>query len=504
MTVYLVGAGPGDPGLLTRRAEALLRKADVVIYDRLVHPALVALAPPGATLVDAGKRPGEAHRQAWINEQLVRFGERGGTVVRLKGGDPYVLGRGGEEVEALQAAGVPVEVVPGVTSAVAAPELAGVPVTHRGLATSVTIVTGHVGEPSAPGGVDWAALAALGGTLVILMGVERRAEIAEALMAGGRDPETPVAVVERAAGPRQRTLRTTLAKLGALAVQAPATVVVGPVAGLRLWSAEDRPLHGTGVVLTRPEGRGETLATELAALGAEVVELPLQRLAPPADGGVALEAALADLARFDWVVFTSAEAVRAVLDRVRDARALAGPRLAVVGPGTEAALSERFLAADLRPPAGQERAAGLVACWPEPPAGRQARVLFPRAAAARPELPEGLRAKGYSVQEVEAYRMEPVPAAELSPQALEAARQAAVVVLFSPSSAARYREVVGPLAEQAVVCVGPTTARAASELGFEVAAVAARPDPAGVGAAILSALGRAAPQVPEAPGASER
>ncbi len=496
MTVYLVGAGPGDPGLLTRRGEALLRRAEVVVYDRLVHPELLALAPPGALLVDAGKRPGEAHRQAWISEQLVAHGRRGALVVRLKGGDPYVLGRGGEEVEALQAAGVPVEVVPGVTSAVAGPELAGVPVTHRGLATSVTVVTGHVGEPSAPGGVDWSALAAAGGTLVVLMGVERRAEIAAALLAGGRDAQTPVAVVERAAGPRQRTQRTTLAGLGDLPVEAPAVIVVGPVAGLCLWSAEDRPLHGARVVLTRPEGRIGPLAEALAEYGAEVIGLPLQRIGPPADGGAALAARLGELPAFDWLAFTSVEAVEAVLSRVRDGRALAGPRLAVVGPASEAALARRFLVADLRPPAGAERASGLASAFPDPPGDRPGRVLFPRAAQARPELPDGLRAKGWEVVEVEAYRTEPVPLEDLPSKALEEARTADAVVLAAPSAAARYRELFGPEASPRVVCLGPTTAAAAAGLGLAVQAVAARPEPAAVASALASALGRPLPAGP--------
>jgi uroporphyrin-III C-methyltransferase len=234
MTVALVGAGPGDPGLLTRRGAELLSLADVVIFDRLVADELLALAPSGAELVDVGKLPGESGRQSEINAQLVAHGRAGRRVVRLKGGDPFVFGRGGEEAEALRLAGVEYEVVPGVSSAFAAPAAAGIPVTHRGLATSVTVVTGHVGDPSAPGGVDWAALGRSGGTLVVLMGMSERARIGEELMAAGLSPQTPVAVVHWGTTPGQEVAHATLAGLASVDLPAPAVIVIGPVAGLDL------------------------------------------------------------------------------------------------------------------------------------------------------------------------------------------------------------------------------------------------------------------------------
>ncbi len=233
VTVALVGAGPGDPGLLTRRGAELLAAAEVVIYDRLIGHELLQLAPESAELIDVGKGPGESTRQAGINDLLVAHGRSGRRVVRLKGGDPFVFGRGGEEVEALRRAGVEVELVPGVSSAFAAPAAAGIPVTHRSVSTSVTVVTGHAGSASLPG-VDWESLGKLEGTLVVLMGMAERAAIADRLMTAGRPPSTPVAVIHWGTTDRQQAVRTTLAGLAAVELPAPAVIVVGEVAGLDL------------------------------------------------------------------------------------------------------------------------------------------------------------------------------------------------------------------------------------------------------------------------------
>ena len=232
MSVSLVGAGPGDPGLFTRRGAELLGRAEVVIYDRLIGQELLDLAPPGALLIDVGKAPGTPRSQAEINAQLVEHGRAGKRVVRLKGGDPFVFGRGGEEAEALRNAGVDYEVVPGVSSAFAVPATAGIPVTHRGMATSVTVVTGHVGDRSAPGGVDWYSLGRAGGTLVILMGMSERERIAAELVRSGRDAGTPVAVVHWGTTPHQQVVRSTLGDLASVELPAPAAIVVGPVAAL--------------------------------------------------------------------------------------------------------------------------------------------------------------------------------------------------------------------------------------------------------------------------------
>ena len=244
MTVYLVGAGPGNAELITVRGASLLGQADVVIHDRLIADELLTLALPDAVVIDVGKTPGRPTRQHDINELLVEHGRAGRLVVRLKGGDPFVFGRGGEEAEALRAAGVEYEVVPGVTSAFAAPLAAGIPVTHRGVSTSVTVVTGHVGDPSAPGGVDWHALGQAGGTLVVLMGMSERAVIAGELIESGRSGDTPVAVVHWGTTSRQQVVRTTLAGLAEVDLPAPSTIVIGPVAGLDVSSTAHTVVPG--------------------------------------------------------------------------------------------------------------------------------------------------------------------------------------------------------------------------------------------------------------------
>jgi uroporphyrin-III C-methyltransferase len=236
MTVALVGAGPGDPGLLTVRGAELLRRAEVVVHDRLIDPELLALAPTDAELIDVGKGPGASGSQSEITDQLIELGRAGRRVVRLKGGDPFVFGRGGEEAEALRRAGVDYEVVPGVSSAFAVPAAAGIPVTHRGLATSVTVVTGHVGDGTASGAVDWHSLGRAGGTLVILMGMSERERIAAELVASGRAADTPVAVVHWGTTDRQTVVRSTLGGLAAVDLPAPSVIVVGPVADLDLGS----------------------------------------------------------------------------------------------------------------------------------------------------------------------------------------------------------------------------------------------------------------------------
>ncbi|MDA8267307.1 MAG: uroporphyrinogen-III C-methyltransferase [Actinomycetota bacterium] len=479
MTVHLVGAGPGDPRLITVRGAELLAQADVVVHDRLVDPALLELVRPEALLVDVGKGAGLARQQRDINALLVEHGRRSATVVRLKGGDPFVFGRGGEEIEALLAAGVPVEVVPGVSSAVAVPAAAGVPVTHRGLSASVTIVTGHAGPGAGGGGggvVDWASLAAGGGTLVVLMGVDTRAAIARSLLDGGRDPATPVAVVRWGTTGRQHTVRTTLAGLGAVEATAPSTIVVGAVAGLELGTIEDRPLHGMTVVVTRSRSASAALRGALVDAGANVVQLPVTAVADPSDGGAALHRAVAGIGRYRWVLFTSATAVDRVLGIVRDGRDLAGVGIAAVGPATAAALAEHRMVADVVP-ADDASGAGLAAAMPTPAGdGGSGRVLYPRAADARRALPDGLAAKGWVVDEVEAYRTVPVPSQDLPAPALAAARGATAIVVAAPSAVAAAAAAIG-LPCPPAVCIGPTTADAARSAGMVVAAVAARPTP---------------------------
>jgi uroporphyrinogen III methyltransferase / synthase len=374
MTVYLVGAGPGDPGLLTVRGAEILSSADVVLFDRLVSKELLDLAPSEALLIDVGKRPGEVgpRRQTEINQLLVEHGRSDRTVVRLKGGDPFVFGRGGEEVEALIAAAVDFEVVPGPSSAFAVPASAGVPVTHRGLSRSVTVVTGRVEDAEGEGGLghlDWDALARAGGTLVIMMGMHNRAEIARRLMSAGRSPSTPVLVVRNGTTPSQEEARCTLSSLDKVDLEAPSIIVVGEVAGLDLKPVKAGPLSHTKVVVTRARDRSGALVSALVRAGAQVVELPVMEIADPADQGEALRDAASRLAhgRYAWVVFSSANAVERLFGLLRDGRDLGGTQIAAVGDATAAALVSHGLLADLVPDTSS--AQGLVDAMPAAPAG---------------------------------------------------------------------------------------------------------------------------------------
>jgi uroporphyrinogen III methyltransferase/synthase len=460
VTVFLVGAGPGDPGLLTRRGEALLRAADVVVYDRLASPALLELARADAELVDVGKARGRAAMtQDEINAVLVARGGEGKHVVRLKGGDPFVFGRGGEEAEACMAASVPFEVVPGVTSAIAAPAYAGIPVTHRGLSTSVTIVTGH--EDPAKGHIDtdWDALARTGGTLVILMGATRISDIAKALIAGGRTEDTPAAAVRWGTRPEQRTVRATLGTIADENVEAPSAIVVGDVAALDFAWFEQRPLFGRTIVVTRAREQASDLRSRLEQLGAEVLELPTIAISPT-------DFDVPDVGQYEWVVFTSANGVDALFAKLRDTRDLAGPKVAAIGPGTAEALLRRGVRADLVPQ--RFVAESLLESFP-PGSGR---VLLARAAVARDVLPEGLAQKGYDVDVLAVYRTQPVPVA------LETiARLVGVdaVTFTSSSTVTNFCDAVGALPEPQpiVVSIGPVTSNTARERGLRVDAEAA-------------------------------
>src|SRR5918994_6061690 len=402
--VYLVGAGPGDPGLMTRRSLELIASADAILYDRLIPPGALEGPRPDAELRYVGKEPGApALTQEETNELLVELGRAGMRVVRLKGGDPFVFGRGGEEAEALAAAGVPFEVVPGVTAGVAAPAYAGIPVTHRDAASAVAFVTGHEDPDKPDTALDWDALARFPGTLVLYMGIRNLALIAERLTAAGRDPDEPVAVVERGTHPDQRTVVDALAGVATRAeaegVRAPAITVVGPVAGLRDTIAwlERRPLHGEVVAVTRARVQASALAARLRELGADVVETPAIRTEPrPLDGE--LLAAVQRISDYALVCLTSPNGVRLLFDALaetgHDARALAGATVAAIGPGTAAGLERRGVRADVLPE--QFVAEALVEAL-EPVEVEGRRVLVARAAGARSVLPDALRGRGAEV-----------------------------------------------------------------------------------------------------------
>lgn len=482
MTVYLVGAGPGDPGLITARGLELLHGAEVVVYDRLASSALVDAVPESAVRIDVGKRPGEAPvEQDEINAILIEHGRAGARVVRLKGGDPFVFGRGGEEAEALADAGVPFEVVPGVTSAVAAPAYAGIPVTHRGLSTHFTVVTGHEDPSKGRTDVDWEALARAGGTLVILMGVGNLDEIAKRLVAGGLSDETPVAAVQWGTRPEQRTVRATLGTITAAGVSSPSAIVVGEVAGLDLGWFEHRPLFGRSVVVTRAREQASALRARLEGLGAEVIELPSIEIRP-------VDFVVPDVAAYRWLVFTSVNGVAAFFERGLgprglDARALAGASVAAIGPGTAEALERYGIRVDLVP--DRFVAESLVEVFPEPVGDE--RVLIPRAAVARDALPDGLVAKGYVVDVLAVYE---TVRATPDPDQVERVRRGEVDALtFTSSSTVRNLvEVLGgpPPPGPVIACIGPVTAETARECGLEVSVEAGEHTIDGLVAALVS------------------
>jgi uroporphyrinogen III methyltransferase/synthase len=478
VTVYLVGAGPGDPGLLTVRGAEVLRRADVVIYDRLSAPSLLDLAPATAERIYVGKRGSEPSTpQERINELLVEHGRTAAVVVRLKGGDPFVFARGAEELTALREAGIRAEVVPGITSAIAAPAYAGIPVTRRYSSTSFTVVTGHEDPTKDRSDVDWDAIAKVGGTIVVLMGVANIAEIARRLVDGGLAPDTPASAVQWGTRPDQRTVRATLGTIADRELAAPSVIVVGDVAADDLGWFTDRPLFGHTIVVTRAPEQASRLTDSLAARGAAVVNLPTIAIAEADDGGAALAGAAHRVADYEWVVLTSPNGAERFLDAVGDARSLAGVGLAVVGPGTAAVLEQRFLRADLVP----ERyvAEGLIEAFPAPRGN--GRVLLPQAADARPVLAEGLRTAGWEVDVVVAYR---TVAAAPDPSLAGSVAGADAVAFASSSAVANFVAAVPADGRPScALCIGPVTAATARDAGFGTVIVADEHDIDGLVAA---------------------
>ncbi|MHB8670038.1 MAG: uroporphyrinogen-III C-methyltransferase, partial [Acidimicrobiales bacterium] len=451
-----MGAGPGDPGLLTLRGAEVLAGADVVIYDRLSVASLLDLAPTSAERISVGKAPGhQGAPQEYINSLLVERGRAGLEVVRLKGGDPFVFARGGEEAAALADAGVAFEVVPGVTSAVAAPAYAGVPITQRGRATSFTVVTGHE-DPWAATETDWEAVAQVGGTIVVLMGVATRAAIADRLIGAGLAPDTPVVAVRWGTRPDQRTVRTTLDALGAAELKSPATIVIGSVAALDLRWFEDRPLLGRRVVVSRAREQASELSALLRRAGAEAIEVPAIRIADASDGGAGLRAAAARAqgGAYAWIVFTSANSVGRFFAGLRDARDLGGTRVAAIGPATASVLRGFGVEADLIP--ARFVSETLLSEFPAARSG--GRVLLPRAAVARDVLPEGLVGLGWDVDVVEAYRTQSVP---LDAATVERIAAADAVTFTSSSTVQSLVDALGgpgsAKVPRVVACIGPIT-----------------------------------------------
>ncbi len=405
--VTLVGAGPGDPGLLTRKGEAALRAAEVAVYDRLVSPELLELLPPTAERINVGKEADHHPIPQWrINEILLEKALEGKNVVRLKGGDPFLFGRGGEELDLLAEHHIPFEVVPGVTSALAAPACAGIPVTHRDYASSLHIVTGHA-KAGSPLQINFHALAEAGGTCVFLMGVSALERICDGLLKAGMAADTPAAVVERGTLPSQRKVVSTLGRLAEetrrAELHSPAVIVVGEVVSLsnRFDWFDALPLKGRTIVVTRPKRRAGALRRRLQELGADVVDYPCIETVPRRENPL-LEQCLTRLPAFDWVAFTSSAGVEAFCDalwrRGLDSRALGCVKLAAVGPSTAHALEERYLRADYMPPVydTEHLALGLAARTKGP-------VLLPRAAMGSPILPRVLEEQGVAFADVPVY-----------------------------------------------------------------------------------------------------
>jgi uroporphyrinogen III methyltransferase/synthase len=499
--VFLVGAGPGDPGLITVRGRQLIDSADAVVYDALANTALL---PPGARetglpeLYYVGKRGGakESASQSEINALLIKLAREGKRVVRLKGGDPFVFGRGSEEAQNLNDASVPFEIVAGVTAGIAAPAYAGIPVTHRGIATSVTFVTGHE-DPAKPGTqTNWTALAKSGGTIVLYMGVKTLRGIADALIEGGMPGEIPAAAIQWGTLPKQRTVVATLATLASKAEEqnltAPVITVIGWSVVLRdeLNWFEQRPLFGKRIVVTRSTQQAPLLSEKLRDLGADVIEMPATQIArldlSP------LRAAVADIASYDWLIFTSQNAVAIFWDQLlgagRDARALAGVKIAAIGPATAGALLEHGITVDLIP----ERfvAEGLLELMREQGGVESASVLYVTAEGARDVLPDGLATLGADVTVIEAYQSIPDGrGAKRLSRAIEAGR--VDLVTFTSASAVRaYVDAVGDELAQRVpgASIGPQTSAALRDAGIDLKYQAEESTIEGLVAAIVRAV----------------
>jgi uroporphyrinogen III methyltransferase/synthase len=472
--IYIIGAGPGDPRLITLRGVQCIREADVIVYDYLVSPEILRHAGDKAVRIYAGKQGG-AHTlsQHQINQRLVEEGLKGNIVARLKGGDPFIFGRGGEEAEVLREAGVPFEVIPGVTSAVAVPAYAGIPLTHREHTSSVAFITGHEDPTKGKSDVDWQSIAGIG-TLVFLMGVKNLPSIAENLIHCGKPAETPAALIRWGTTPDQETLTGTLADIAQKAAECrfapPAILVVGGVVGLREamnWF-ETKPLFGKGIIITRPKAQAGELSELLWDRGARVIPFPVIRIAEPEDQAP-LDQALDRLETYSWIVFTSANGVSSLRERGRDIRDLKGIRIATIGPATAAAIEAMGLRVDLVPE--EFISEGVVRAFASENL-QDCRILLPRAEEARDVIPEGLEQMGAKVDVITAYRTvrSDRNASEILPLMEEG--KVDVITFTSPSTVIHFLGIMGPgftLPSQVrIACIGPVTADAARKAGLTV------------------------------------
>ena len=494
--VYLIGAGPGDPGLLGLKAKHCLETADAVVYDRLADPRILAFARKDAEMIYVGKASANhTMRQPDINKLLVKLAAEGKTVARLKGGDPFVFGRGGEEAIELKEAGLPFEFVPGVTSAIAVAEYAGIPVTHRHVATSFAVITGHEDPTKGESTINWQGLATAVDTLVFLMGVENIEKISSQLIANGRSASCPAAVIRWGTHPEQRTLITTLgnaaADVKATGMKPPAIFLVGEVVRLReqLQWFDNKPLFGKTVIVTRARAQASALTQKLEALGAKVIEAPAIKIVP-ASYYAPLDAAISNISTYKWLVLTSANGVEYFFEHLRsagkDARALANVKIAAIGSATAKALAAHGITADLIPSA--YRAEELVeALHSQVEAGDK--ILLARAKVAREVLPEALRKMGATVDVVTAY--ETIADCENKDELIAALEsdEASVVTFTSSSTVTNLLQVLGDKAEllnkAVLAAIGPVTGDTLTKHGYTAAINAAEYTIDGLTEAIL-------------------
>ena len=484
--VYLVGAGPGDPKLLTLRGKECLELADVVLYDHLANPELLKHAPVDAERIYVGRKGRGSYRdQKEINALLVSKAQEGKSVVRLKGGDPFVFGRGGEEAETIAEAGIPFTVIPGVTAAIAVPAYAGIPVTHRTLASTVAFVTGHEDPTKSSSAMEWPRLASGEGTLVFLMGTKNLPQIVDRLIHEGKPSTTPVAAIRWGTYARQQTIVGTLADIVGKVTRAdlspPTVIVVGEVVRLRdrLNWCETRPLFGKGVLVTRPREQAPALSNLLAEQGAEPIECPTLEIHPP-ESWDPVDEAIRELVTYDWVIFTSMNGVQAFMGRLwfhqKDARSLANAKVCCIGPRTKEEANRWGLVADLVPKEFQ--AEGILEALSGLEMKGQ-RILIPRAKVAREILPEQLGEMGASVRVVHAYQAVP-PEAEREPISDRFRNQDIQYLTFTSSSTVRNfcqlfadRQEMRKLTQDATVaCIGPITAQTVQAEGLSVDIVA--------------------------------
>jgi uroporphyrinogen III methyltransferase/synthase len=482
--VYLIGGGPGSADLLTLKAKQCLQKADVVVYDYLVNESILCLACEDAERIYVGKRGGmHTASQQKINNLLIEKAKIGLTVARLKGGDPFIFGRGGEEAVELSRARIPFEIVPGITSAIAVPAYAGIPLTHRAYSSTVCFITGHEDPTKETSSINWEVLAGFSGTLVFLMGMRNLGTIAQQLVDHGRSPNCPAAVIANGTLPGQRAIRATLSdihqKARAAKITPPGIIVVGDVVSLRehLNWFESKPLFGKKIVVTRPEEQAQGLASMLSELGARVHLLPTIKILPPKSWRE-IDKAIKGLSRYDWVLFTSVNGVEFFLQRLRsaqkDARHLSGIQIGVIGPATGDALKQAGLIPDLLPE--KYSAEGIVEALEKLPiAGK--RFLLPRPALARDFLPKKITSLGATVDVVEAYQ---TVLPEYDDERLCGFVQECpvdMITFTSPSTVdnllhlVKSKSVEKGIAGAKIACIGPITAQRATEKGLDVTLV---------------------------------